>query len=76
MDQPYEKVSQKLSMKKILWNNFIAGIAWALGATVGLSFIIALLGILVQNLNLVPIVGTFASQVIDFVLKNNQSLQR
>ena len=49
MSQHYEKASQKLSFKQILWNNFLAGIAWALGATIGISIIFALLGLLSKN---------------------------
>lgn len=71
--QPYENAS-KLSKKEIILNNFFGGIAWALGATVGLSLIFTLLGILAKNVNLVPIIGSFVSQVIDFVLANNPNL--
>lgn len=68
--QPYENAS-KLSKKEIMINNFFGGIAWSLGATVGLSFIFTLLGILAKNVNLVPYVGSFVSQVVNFVLANN-----
>lgn len=74
MAQHYEKASQKLSFRQILWNNFIAGIAWALGATVGLSIIIALMSLLSKNVDFIPIVGSFISDVIDFILKNNPNL--
>jgi len=73
--QPYENAS-KLSKKEIFVNNFFGGIAWALGATVGLSLIFTLLGILAKNVNLVPIIGSFVSQVINFVLANNPNLHR
>jgi len=71
--QPYEN-SSKLSRKEIIINNFFGGIAWALGATIGLSFIFTLLGILAKNVNIVPFVGSFVSQVINFVLANNPNL--
>ncbi len=73
--QPYEKAS-KLSKKEIILNNFLGGIAWALGATVGLSFIFILLGIIAKEVNLVPVVGSFVSQVINFVLANNPNLHK
>jgi len=73
--QPYEKAT-KLSMKEILINNFLGGIAWALGATIGLSFIFTLLGILAKNVNLVPIVGTFVSNIINFILANNPNFHK
>lgn len=73
--QPYEK-SSKLSMKEIMFNNFIGGAAWALGATIGLSLIIAILTILAKNINFVPIVGSFVSHVINFILATNPNLHK
>ncbi|HWY80028.1 MAG TPA: DUF5665 domain-containing protein [Candidatus Sulfotelmatobacter sp.] len=73
--QPYEKTSI-LSKKDIIINNFFGGIAWALGATVGLSFIFTLLGILAKNINFVPIVGSFVSEIINFILANNPNLHK
>lgn len=71
--QPYEN-SSKLSLWEIITNNFIGGISWALGATIGLSLIFWFLTILAKNVNLVPVVGTFVSQVINFVLSHNPNL--
>ena len=71
--QPYEK-SSKLSKKEIIINNFFGGIAWALGATVGISFIFILLGIIAKEINFVPVVGSFVSQVINYILATNQNL--
>ena len=68
----YHQVHEKLGI--ILKNNFIGGIAWGLGATIGASIVVALLGLILKNINLIPVVGNFVSQIIDFVLKNNQSL--
>jgi len=55
-------------------NNFIGGISWAIGATVGISIIIALLSILARNINLIPFIGNFASQITNYVLQNNPQL--
>jgi hypothetical protein len=74
MEQPYEKPSRNLPMKKIIFNNFIGGIFWALGATVGLSIILTLLGFFVRNLDLVPVVGSFVSSVIEFIQVTNPNL--
>lgn len=76
MGQPYEKTSRDLPLKKLLFNNFIGGIAWGLGVTVGLSLIFALLGVLAQTIDFVPIIGTFASNVIDFILAHNPAIQK
>ncbi|HSW47720.1 MAG TPA: DUF5665 domain-containing protein [Candidatus Saccharimonadales bacterium] len=76
MSQPYEKSSLKLSRKQIVVNNFVGGLFWALGATVGLAFIFALLSLIAKNVNLVPFVGSFVSQVINFVISHNPNLQK
>ena len=76
--QPFERVKHNLTIKEIVGNNFIGGLSWALGATVGLSLIIALLTLIVQNVNfnLIPVVGTFISRIIDFVLATNPNLHK
>ncbi len=68
--QKYEEI--KRSRKEIMINNFLGGIAWGLGATIGVSIILAVLGFIAGNANLIPIVGTFVSQIVYVVLKTNQ----
>ncbi len=75
MSQPYENASLKLSKKQIVLNNFIGGIFWALGATVGLALIFMVLTVISKNVNLVPVVGSFVSEIIDFVINNNPRLR-
>ncbi len=70
--EKYERV--KSTLKQIMINNFIGGISWAIGATVGISIIIALLSILARNINLIPFIGNFASQITNYVLQNNPQL--
>lgn len=74
-NQPYEN-SSKLSRKEIVFNNFIGGIFWALGATVGISLLFALLGLLGKFINIVPFVGTFVSQIVSFVMDHNSTIQK
>jgi hypothetical protein len=69
--QPYERSSLKLHWYEIIWNNLLGGIAWGIGATVGLAVFFYLLTMLAKNVDLVPIVGSFASEVIDFILATN-----
>jgi hypothetical protein len=73
--QPYEKVN-KLSKKEIILNNFIGGISWALGATIGLSLVITLLTLIAKNVNFVPIFGKFISDILNFVLATNPNFNR
>ncbi|OGY07969.1 MAG: hypothetical protein A2782_02370 [Candidatus Blackburnbacteria bacterium RIFCSPHIGHO2_01_FULL_43_15b] len=52
---------------KIFVNNFIGGIGWGLGATVGLAAFLALTTFVLSKVNFVPIIGQFTSQVVQFV---------
>lgn len=68
----YEQVDKK--RKIIFIDNFIGGIAWALGATVGLSLIVAVLGLILKNSNVIPYVGNFVAGAIQFVITKNPNL--
>ena len=61
-------------LKDIVFNNFLGGIAWGLGATIGLSIVIAILSLILKNINLVPFIGNFVSQITNYVLQNNPQL--
>ena len=76
MIKKYEEVSQKLPLHKIIINNFIGGIAWAFGTTVGISIILTILGIIAQQINFIPIVGSFVSHIIDFILATNSNFKK
>jgi hypothetical protein len=68
----HEQVSA--SHKRIFINNFIGGIAWALGATIGLALIVTILTFILKNVNLIPVVGNFVADIIKFVIQKNQNL--
>lgn len=69
----YER-SSKLSLREIILNNFIGGLSWALGATIGLSLIITLLTLIAKQVNFIPIFGNFVSEITTFVLRTNPNL--
>lgn len=70
--QPHERVHGKI--KQIVINNFIGGIFWGLGATIGASIVLAFSGIILSKVNLIPIVGDFVLQITNFVNQNNPTL--
>ncbi len=72
--QPHENVKQ--SRKNLIINNFIGGLFWALGATVGLAIIVTILGLILQNINLVPFVGNFIADIINFIIDKRPDLVR
>lgn len=72
--EPHENVKQ--SRKNLIINNFIGGLAWALGATIGLAIIVTFLGLILQNINLVPYVGNFVADIINFIIDKRPDLVR
>jgi hypothetical protein len=70
--QKYEQIHQ--GRKQIIINNFLGGIAWAFGITIGFSLLIAILTLISKEINVIPVIGTFVSNIIDFVLSYNKHL--
>jgi hypothetical protein len=64
-NQPFENIYR--SHKDIVLNNFLGGIAWGLGATVGLAIILTILGFILRAINVVPIIGNFATQINHYI---------
>lgn len=48
----------------LIWRSFLQGLFVALGATVGLSIVIALLSFLLGNLSFIPGLGTFQQNIL------------
>lgn len=71
--EPQEKVYR--SRKKMFIDNFIGGIAWSIGATVGLTIIVFVLSFSAEIL-FIPMVGDFVAEVTKFVLQKNPQLLR
>jgi hypothetical protein len=67
------EIVRTASKKQLFMNNFLGGIAWGLGATIGVSLIVGILSYVLKHVNLVPIIGNLATQVTTIVLKNLQS---
>ncbi|OGH37407.1 MAG: hypothetical protein A3B44_02045 [Candidatus Levybacteria bacterium RIFCSPLOWO2_01_FULL_38_21] len=69
--EKYEKVEKPL--KDILLNNFVGGIFWTIGVTIGFALIIVFLSFIAKKIDIIPVIGDFASQVTSRVLQNLQS---
>jgi hypothetical protein len=72
MTEPHEKVYR--SKKDIIINNFLGGIAWGLGASVGLAILLAILGYIISRIDWVPIFGSIISEASDQVLQKQLQL--
>ena len=53
------------SLKKMLFHNFLGGIATAMGATVGFAIVIWLVSLILHQLGGLPIVGNFFASIVD-----------
>lgn len=62
--------------RQIFFNNFLGGIAWGLGATVGVTIFFAIFTFVLSKVNLIPVVGSFVSGVTSYVLQTNPNLLR
>lgn len=66
--------SYKSSRRDIMFNNFIGGIFWAVGTVFGLALIFGVLGIVSRYVNLIPFIGDFIAEIIDY-LKFNRGIR-
>lgn len=64
--QKYEQALET-NRKKIFVNNFIGGIAWALGSTIGLTIFAALLTFILSKIDLIPVIGTYIAKINAFI---------
>lgn len=64
---------EKLIKKSSPMNRFSAGFFQALGATVGLAIFLAISGYLISRVELVPLIGSWLSQIIEETLNNINS---
>lgn len=67
--EPSEKVYR--SRGKMLLDNFLGGIVWALGVWVGSAIIIALLVYFISKIDFVPIIGGFMASVSEYMIKES-----
>lgn len=68
--EKHEQVEKK-PLHKMLWHNFLGGVAWGLGITVGAAVLLGILGYIASQINYVPIIGSIVTEVILFVEENN-----
>lgn len=58
----------------MMWHNFMGGIAWGLGVTLGLSILFGTLGYFGSKIEWVPVVGKFFSDIIKTVESDRPQL--
>jgi len=50
---------------KMMFDNFLGGISWSIGAFVGATIFVGLIGLIFSKINLVPIIGSWVAQIIE-----------
>lgn len=71
--EPHEKVYR--SKKEIILHNFLGGIAWGLGVTIGLSVVLAILGFIFSKVDFIPVIGGFITQIVNYVATSGNHLR-
>lgn len=56
----------------MLLNNFLGGIAWSAGVTIGGAIFFALFAFLISQLNYVPFFGDFILNLIEYISTNQR----
>jgi hypothetical protein len=70
--EPIQKVYRPT--RRMLWDNFLGGISWALGVTVGLSIIFGALGYIGGKVNWIPVVGKVFSDLTQSIENNRPTV--
>ncbi|MGG1442989.1 DUF5665 domain-containing protein [Brevibacillus laterosporus] len=53
--------------RRLIWTNFVAGLARGLGLTIGTAIVLALLGSLLSKFLSIPIIGDYIKEIIAYV---------
>ena len=65
MTEPKDKIYKP--RKQIFIDNLIGGIGWAIGASFGLTIILAIVGFILSHLNWVPFFGNFIVDINKYI---------
>lgn len=63
----------KDNKKAIFFNNLLGGVAWGLGATIGLSIVLTVAGIIISKVNTVPIVGDYVQSIANYIADKQET---
>ncbi len=55
------------STARLVWFNFLRGLAFGLGSVIGATVLVSLLVFLLREINFIPIIGDWAAQVLDVI---------
>ncbi|WP_226804013.1 DUF5665 domain-containing protein [Amylibacter sp. SFDW26] len=55
------------STTRLVWFNFLRGLAFGLGSVIGATVLVSLLVFFLREINFIPIIGDWAAQVLDVI---------
>lgn len=67
----HQSANAYVSKKNIILNNFLGGLAWGFGTVVGATVVVAILAWFFNFINLVPIIGNMAAEIVGIVNQKN-----
>lgn len=60
-------VEIKASATRLMFNNFLSGLAWGFGTIVGATVVFALVVFALSQLNTAPLIGSYVSSILDYI---------
>jgi hypothetical protein len=60
------------SLTKLIWFNFMRGLAFGLGSVIGATVLVSLLVYLLRNIDFIPIIGDWATEVLTIITEQTQ----
>jgi len=67
-----------MPIHKMIFRSFVGGIAWAAGASIGLTILVGLISYILKLLGGLPFIGEMVGQIVQYTqvyLNNTSSLQ-
>lgn len=55
------------SLSKLIWFNFMRGLAFGLGSVIGATVLVSILVYLLRGIDFIPIIGDWATEVLSII---------
>ncbi len=60
------------SLPKLIWFNFMRGLAFGLGSVIGATVLVSVLVYLLREINFIPIIGDWATEVLSVITEQRE----
>lgn len=67
MEHKEKRLDIYKAQKKIIFDNLLGGVGWAIGASLGFSLLLTLVSFILTQVNVIPVIGNFAAQLETYV---------